>query len=326
MSDFASRPFRRDHLKDLLALVTLNARHRWPQACYMMNSDIAWRLPGSNAKENLRLWYDDQGIAAYAWFETNSPISMDVRFDLKASLTAEIGEEMLSWLESRRLLFTPLNPWSINLNNMQDWEQALIEGQPSQPGSDTLLQVSAFDTDVQRIRLLQTNGYEPTQHFHYSMSRSLDTPIPAENLPDGMTVRHVLIDDYPERVATHRDSWLKSSFDIETYLGVRSLDIFDPELDIVAESADGIFGSYCIGWTDQELGIGSFEPVGTRPAFRRMGLGQQVNYEGLRRMKEKGMHSAKIGTAGFNDRAFGLYSSCGFDLVDRERTYIKVLL
>jgi ribosomal protein S18 acetylase RimI-like enzyme len=290
-----------------------------------MNSDIAWRLPGSNAGENLRLWYDDQGIAAYAWFETNSPISMDVRFDLQWSPATGIGAEMLSWLESRRLLFEPLNPWLVNLNNMQDWEQALLEDQPGQPGSDTLLQVSAFDKDAQRIGFLQANGYEPTQHFHYSMSRSLDRPIPAINLPDGMKVRHVLIDDYAERVATHRDAWIKSSFNIETYLGIRRIELFDPELDIVAENADGVFGSYCIGWTDLSLGIGSFEPVGTRPAFRRMGLGKQVNYEGLRRMKEKGMHSAKIGTAGFNDRAFGLYSSCGFDLVDRERTYIKVL-
>ncbi|MCZ6502502.1 MAG: GNAT family N-acetyltransferase [Gammaproteobacteria bacterium] len=91
------------------------------------------------------------------------------------------------------------------------------------------------------------------------------------------------------------------------------------------ETEDGIFASYCIGLIDPPLGVGSIEPVGTRPAFRRMGLGQQVNYEGLHRMKEKGMHSAKIGTAGFNDPAFGLYSSCGFDLIDRERTYTKSL-
>ncbi len=66
MPDITSRPFRRDDLTDLHALVTLNTKHRWPEASYLMNSDIAWRLPGSNVKENLRLWYDDQGIAAYA--------------------------------------------------------------------------------------------------------------------------------------------------------------------------------------------------------------------------------------------------------------------
>jgi len=40
-------------------------------------------------------------------------------------------------------------------------------------------------------------------------------------------------------------------------------------------------------------------------------------------MKAMGMHSAKIGTAGFNDRAFGLYAACGFELIDRERTFMK---
>jgi len=41
-------------------------------------------------------------------------------------------------------------------------------------------------------------------------------------------------------------------------------------------------------------------------------------------MKQKGMSSAKIGTAGFNDRAFGLYSACGFELIDKQRTFIKI--
>ena len=106
---------------------------------------------------------------------------------------------------------------------------------------------------------------------------------------------------------------------------MRGLDAFEPALDLVAESPDGEFGSYAIGWVDPELGVGSFEPVGTPPAWRRHGLGRAVQLEGLRRMRERGMHSAKIGTAGFNDRAFGLYTACGFDLVTKSRTYAKVL-
>ncbi len=93
----------------------------------------------------------------------------------------------------------------------------------------------------------------------------------------------------------------------------------------MAESPDGEFASCAIGWVDERLGVGSFEPVGTPPAWRRRGLGREVQYEGLRRMKAKGMHSTKIGTAGFNERAFGLYISCGFELVDRNRTYVRTL-
>ena len=42
-------------------------------------------------------------------------------------------------------------------------------------------------------------------------------------------------------------------------------------------------------------------------------------------MQAFGMTEAKIGTAGFNDSAFGLYTGCGFRLIDKERTYVKQL-
>jgi len=172
---------------------------------------------------------------------------------------------------------------------------------------------------------LEANGFAAADHFNYYLSRSLDDPIPESALPDGWCVRAVEEPDFEARVAVHRDSWHKSRFTLAQYLQVRDVAVFDPDLDLVAQSPDGEFASYCIGWVDQATGLGSFEPVGTPPAWRRRGLGQQVQYEGLRRMKSKGMCHAEIGTAGFNDRAYGLYTSCGFKLTDRERTYIKVL-
>jgi ribosomal protein S18 acetylase RimI-like enzyme len=141
-----------------------------------------------------------------------------------------------------------------------------------------------------------------------------------------MRIRHVEKRDYPARVDLHRAAWFRSSFDLRRYLRVRAIDVFEPELDLIVETAEGRLASFCIGWVDRRLGVGSFEPVGTHPDFRRLGLGQQVTYEGLRRMKAMGMHSAKIGTAGFNERAFALYCSCGFELRDRERTWVKAII
>jgi ribosomal protein S18 acetylase RimI-like enzyme len=317
---YESVSWQRNRLAELLSLVTNNARDRWPRATYMMNSDVAWRLPGSDPKNNLQLWLDEKGIAAYAWFEANSPITMDLRTDL--SWDDPVAADLLTWLESRRSTIKPFHPWLINLTAMTEWENAIENDLPQKTGTKRFLQVTALDEDQERIRFLESNGYERTEHFHYFMSRSLDTPIPGASLPEDITLHHVLDSDFSERVATHRDAWFKSSFDMGSYLAIRNIEVFEPTLDIVANH-NGTFASYCIGWVDHELGIGSFEPVGTRPAYRRMGLGREVNYEGLRRMRALGMHSAQIGTAGFNNRAFGLYQSCGFDLVDRERTYIK---
>jgi ribosomal protein S18 acetylase RimI-like enzyme len=286
----------------------------------MMNSDVAWRLPGSDPKNNLKLWFDEKGVAAYTWFEPNFPVTMDLRTDI--TWDSLIASDVLEALEIQRASLQPLHPWLIDLTSMSEWEEALENNLPQRTGTKKFLQTSAFDEDDERIRFLESNGYEPTSHFHYFMSRSLDIPIPKPTLPDDMSLHHVLPEEYPERVAVHRDAWFKSSFNLKSYLATRDIDVFESTLDIVADHK-GTFASYCIGWVDYDLGIGSFEPVGTRPAYRRMKLGREVNYEGLRRMKALGMHSAKIGTAGFNDRAFGLYQSCGFTLVDRERTYIK---
>lgn len=326
MTDYLSHQFSRDRMDDLLALVTHNAGIRWPHVSYLLNSDVAWRLPGSAPKQNIRLWYDDAGIAAYAWFAPNSPMTFDVRPDL--GFDHPICEEIIAWCEQRALAFPGFEPWLIGLTSMVEWEQALTENRAAQRSAYHFVQVTALDTDSERIAFLDRHGFDATEHFAWSLTRSLDIPIPPVKLPQGMRLRQVEPADFPERVAVHRDAWFKSSFDMVSYLRVRAVSEFTPALDIVvedsvAQQSSGTFASYCIGWIDAALGVGSFEPVGTRPAYRQMGLGQQVNYEGLRRMKAMGMHSAKIGTAGFNDRAFGLYTSCGFELIDKERTWLK---
>ncbi|MCB1694446.1 MAG: GNAT family N-acetyltransferase, partial [Pseudomonadales bacterium] len=314
-------PYSRSRLPDLLGLVSRNARDRWPLVGYLMNSDVAWQLPGSAPKENIRLWYDDQGLAAYAWFQPNSPVTFDVRCDIDVDST--LGIEAVDWIVQRTREFPRCEPWLVPLTSMAQWEQALTEERINLPSPEWSVQIFSMDTDAPRNALLERLGFEPTAHFEFKLTRSLEKTIPAPALPNGVRLRHVEPPDFEERVATHRDAWFKSGFTMDRYLRVRAIPEFVPELDIVAEDQNGTFGSYCIGWVDHDMGVGSFEPVGTRPAYRRMGLGQAVNYEGLRRMKAMGMHSAKIGTAGFNDRAFGLYTSCGFELVDKERTWLK---
>lgn len=98
---------------------------------------------------------------------------------------------------------------------------------------------------------------------------------------------------------------------------------YDPELDIVLETGDGSFASCCIAWRDDALGIGSFEPLGTRPTWRAKRSARQVICEGLRRLRARGMHSAQVETAGFNTPAQALYESCGVRELGRCLTYMK---
>ena len=68
---------------------------------------------------------------------------------------------------------------------------------------------------------------------------------------------------------------------------------------------------------------GEFEPVGTRPAFRRQGLGKAVIAEGLRRLKARGATDAIVYTPHSNGSAVALYESAGFRIAGSEYDYVK---
>ena len=294
-----------------------------PAPAYVMTGDIAWQLPGSAPDDNIRLWYDPAGLAGYVWFQPPTDMEFDLRTDLAHD--GPIAADMLVWGESRRSEFEPAFPRFVTLGSMAEWEQEILHPRGAREADGLCLTTRAFESDPERVAFLERNGFRATQHFGPYYRRDLDVPIPESRLPQGMKLRHVADGDLEERAATHRDSWTGSSFDITQYREVRSSDVYDSELDIVLEASDGTFASACICWTDPAVGVGSCEPVGTRPTWRGQGIGREVIYEGFRRLKARGMQSAQVCTAGFNGPARALYQSCGFELIDICRTFMKTV-
>ena len=106
---------------------------------------------------------------------------------------------------------------------------------------------------------------------------------------------------------------------------LRAHPLYDEQLDIVVEAPDGQLVSYCICWVDAANGVGVFEPVGTRPAYAGRGLARAAIFEGMRRLRDRGMHAARVSTASINERALRLYPACGFEVVDIRRYYVKAV-
>lgn len=324
MTNFDQAAFTPVDLPGFLRLVSAIARARWPASACLMTNDVAWQLPGSAPEENIRLWRDAGGLVGYAWFQPPTDLFFDVRPDLPVDHPVLAG--MLRWGERRRRAFGAGRPPFVDVGSMAEWEQELRDPRPTGPDDGVVLRTFAFERDEGRVAFLEANGFAAARHHGLHLRRSLDAPIPESDLPDGWRLRHVGQRDFAERVATHRDAWSPgSAFTLETYLSIRAMELYDPELDLVLEAPDGTFASYCLAWADRTLGVGSFEPVGTRPAWRRMGAARHVTHEGLRRLKAKGMHGAIVRTAGFNAPAANLYRSCGFAPVDVLRTFVKTL-
>jgi RimJ/RimL family protein N-acetyltransferase len=78
------------------------------------------------------------------------------------------------------------------------------------------------------------------------------------------------------------------------------------EQDIVIKAPDGEYAAFSLIWHDAPNRMASLEPVGTQPEFRRMGLAREAVFEGMRRMKRKGVTRVVVGS----DQEF--YKAIGF--------------
>lgn len=312
MTRFSSRPYAGD--SDLALLIDFSRAAtiaRLPGLTYVQPGDIAWRIftPNFDPTKYVQLWFDDRGLAAYAFFEPPLNFEFDIRADAEHdTLLADI----LAWAEARRVSL--LRPGGVALPRAY----AML-------GQDTLCSVS-LDSDAWRIAALERAGYAKVERHSVRYRRSLDTPIPEVELPPGMRLRHATDADLDARIELHRDAWSvwgQSSQDVATYRRLRAHAPYDETLDIVLEDADGRLVSYCIAWADPATGIGVFEPVGTRPGVIGRGFARAVVCEGLRRLRDRGLHTALIGTASVNERALRVYPACGFELVENEHFYVK---
>lgn len=132
-------------------------------------------------------------------------------------------------------------------------------------------------------------------------------------------------EEWEARVEAHREVWRPSRVTLPAYRRLRACGGYAPELDLVAEGQDGDFGSYALVWHDRVNRTGEFEPVGTRAAFRRKGLGKAVIFEGLRRLRALGCEWAVVYSVHDNEPARKLYESIGFRTFNSAYLYGKKL-
>jgi ribosomal protein S18 acetylase RimI-like enzyme len=316
MNPFSSRAYAgATDLELLIDFARKTTAARLPGPTYMKAGDVVWMLftPNFDPCANVRLWFDDDGLAAYACFEP--PLSVD--FDIRpgAPLDDSLAHEVIRWAEERRRSLLDAGGGKIPI------AMAML--------GESTLSTKALDSDGPRISLLEKRGYTLTERFHVHYSLSLvEAPIAQPELAAGLRLRHATDDDLAARVDVHRDAWSvwgSSKITVETYRRLRSAPLYDPELDVVLEDATGRFLSYCIGWRDTANSIGHFEPVGCRPDSTGRGYARAVTIEGLRRMQARGLRTALVGTESVNPRARALYPSCGFVEVDRAHYYVKDL-
>lgn len=294
-----TRMFSGDDDARLLAQVASRAALATPQCIDWHVGDVWWGLYQNTVfdpRPNIRLWFDGAEPVGFAWFDPRGSVATQVVPERTDG--ADLAAEMLAWAEERR------------------------RAAPVHEGTLTLT-ATAFEHDARRIALLTERGYArvgtPLYHFQRPLSAA---SIPAP--PDGIIVRAVGEEpEWTARVDLHREVWHPSKVTLEAYCRLRAAPGYRPALDLVAITAEGTLASYCICWFDPATRTGEFEPVGTRPAFRRQGFARAVLVEGLRRLREHGATQAIVYTPHTNAGARALYESVGFRIVGSEYDYTK---
>jgi len=311
VSDYVARPYQGgSDLHSLIQFAQNSTSARLPRASYYHPGDFVCQLYAFDESDDVRLLRNgtaEGAIIACAIFEP--PHEFQFAIDATLADHKTLVADVIRWAEHRRAL-------------VRNKEEVPLAAESR--GSNTL-STSALETDSARIEVLIGNGYALHEGTGFRVARDLTGPLPPVVLPEDAAFRRISDGDAPERAELHRDAWSvwgQSKHTTERYRRLRSAPLYDPELDVVLEF-NGQLVSYCVCWLDAANHVGLFEPVGTRPSATRRGFGRIVLHEAFRRLREKGMRTAIVSTGMVNRPAMALYASEGFEMVEREYTYVK---
>lgn len=172
------------------------------------------------------------------------------------------------------------------------------------------------DNNTKLQKLLKENGMIATEEKDMVAVFDLSDEIPKRNLKKGFRItsleEHRNYEQYMKCLFKgfgHEESGEIFSFTQESLENCRKAyerSNVDLSLKISVEDEAGNYVAHVGMWYDKNSEIALVEPVCTIPECRKMGLGKEAIYEGLRRVKEMG---AKIAVVGSSQQ---FYYSLGF--------------
>ncbi|MEY9846499.1 GNAT family N-acetyltransferase [Streptacidiphilus sp. MAP5-3] len=151
----------------------------------------------------------------------------------------------------------------------------------------------------------------------------VDVELPV--LPAGFRFRTAADAGPDAAVQAHVDAWTPTAYTAESYAGVRRTPGYRADLHVLVEAPDGTMAASAIMWLDEVNRTVEFEPVGTHPAYRRLGLGRSMLLHGMHLARAAGATHATVVCLGApgHPGARGLYYGLGFRELSRDAPLIK---
>ena len=173
------------------------------------------------------------------------------------------------------------------------------------------VEVLARDDDSDLLGLLAAAGFVADERSGNTWMDARDRPDVAA-LPEGF----VLVDRAQAGTRPH-PMWRRSGEQVETRL--RQCSLYDPELDLAVETADGEVAGYALFWFDSVTKVGLVEPMRVEDAYQRRGLARAMLAAGLDRLAKRGARRLKVGYV--TDAARQLYVGAGFRVTSTSTSF-----
>jgi mycothiol synthase len=206
----------------------------------------------------------------------------------------------------------------------------IASGHPQNVGR--FFSIWATDREIERIALLESEGYRRVRNF-YEMERPDLENIPAAPLPPGIEIRPAEPEHYravwDQMAEAFLDHWGYSKPTEEDYDGWLKSKEFQPELWQIAWSGDQVVGTV-LGFINPEENaarhcqLGWTEEITVRRGFRGRGIAKALIARCLYALKERGMTQAALGVDTENlTGALRLYEGMGYRPVRNSAIYRK---
>lgn len=126
-------------------------------------------------------------------------------------------------------------------------------------------------------------------------------------------------------VRAHLNAWSPSSYTARSYEDLQRTAAYRGDLHVLVEAPDGTMASSTIMWLDEANKTVEFEPVGTHPDYRRLGLARAMMLHGMHLARVAGATHATVVCLGApgHPRARGLYYGLGFRELSRDAPLIR---
>ncbi|MFI6577913.1 GNAT family N-acetyltransferase [Nocardiopsis sp. NPDC050513] len=279
----------------------------------LVNSDatfgeLAWNWGAGHARAGAgwrrRLWFSNGDLVAWGWARLPHRVRRSdgsVKDVTTAYLSCQVHPDHAGLID-----------------DVIDWYDRTAAGIER-----TVLPSAA---DAFALRRWAAHGYRTdpaslgdTGHWTQFNERDL-TDVEEPVLPEGFRFRTADEAGPEAAVQAHLDAWAPSAYSAEAYRGVRGTEGYRGDLHILVEAPDGTMASSTIMWLDEANGTAEFEPVGTHPDYRRMGLARAMLLHGMRVARAAGAAHATVACLGApgHPEARGLYHGVGFRELTRD--------